>query len=522
MAVKASHIRITPLYGGRSETGVCTLLEVGGARILLDCGAALLSTSAEETAYIQKLTGDLHSAGGVDAIILSHADLHHIGALPVIAGLKGLKEVPVIATLPVGKLSQLTLYDYVGNLQLEGDNIELPYTYDDIDQAFSHLITLKYSQLINLPETREKRSQTISLCAIPSGRTLGGAIWRIRCGPAEILYAMDANLRKEVMLDGANLELLPNSPTLLITEAACASRASSAIGKKKKDKDDMAQLLSQVLATLRSGGNVLIPCECSARIQELLLSFAKFWAENKLGMYHLIYLSQMSRNIIECSRMQLEWMSDTLTRPFYNGKPNPLELPTVKFITDVRTIDRRLHGPKVVFATDASLSHGLSKELLLRWGGDPRCKVIFTESSDPSSLAAQLRELAVSPPIILTVQRPVKEELVGHELADFRAEQERRRKAEEDERQRKRRQAELSQFTVNVRQEDIQEEGDEEDHADPNQSRKKTKKSALWQHLQPNLMLFEREQELLTMDEYGLSIEDLHFEDIQSAENRMM
>ena len=35
-------------------------------------------------------------------------------------------------------------------------------------------------------------------------------------------------------------------------------------------------------------------------------------------------------------------------------------------------------GPKVVLCSDASMSCGLSKELLLRWGGDPRCRVIFT------------------------------------------------------------------------------------------------------------------------------------------------
>lgn len=528
MAVKASHIRVTPLYGGRSETSACTLLEVGGARILLDCGASLLGISSEETSHIHQLAKDLVSAGGVDAILLSHADLHHIGALPIIAGQKGLQEIPILSTLPVHKFAQLTLYDYLSNMKNEGDDVLLPYDYDDIDHAFHHVITLKYCQHIDLPETRQKtteKRQVVSVSAIPSGRTLGGAIWRIRCGPAEIVYAMDINLRKEVVLDGASMDLFPSSPTLLITEAACASRAYSTLGKKKKDKDDLQQLLSQILIVLRRGGNVLLPVETTARILEYLVLFNRYWTENKLGLYHLIFLSHMSRNVLECARTQLEWTSDSLTRSFYNGKPNPFELPAVKCITNVQTMDRKFHGPKVVFATDAALSHGQGKEVLLRWGGDPRCLVIFPPDTSPSnSLAAQLRQLSQNPPVIASVQHPVKEELVGAELAAFRVEQERQRRAEDEERQRKRRQAEIAQLTA-TQKEIIREEEDEEEdgHAYKKARQGKSGKAAanaIWSVLQPNLQVFERKEDVQTMDEYGLSIDDLRFQDIQSTEVR--
>lgn len=60
-------------------------------------------------------------------------------------------------------------------------------------------------------------------------------------------------------------------------------------------------------------------------------------------------------------------------------------------MTSVRELERSYPGPKVVLATDSSLSCGLSKALLLRWGGDPRCRVIFIDSSDAKSLASELR-----------------------------------------------------------------------------------------------------------------------------------
>lgn len=80
------------------------------------------------------------------------------------------------------------------------------------------------------------------------------------------------------------------------------------------------------METLRAGGNVLIPCETAGRALELLQLLAKHWLDNRLGMYHLMYLSHMANNVSEFAKMQLEWMSDSLSRGFYNGKPNPFEL----------------------------------------------------------------------------------------------------------------------------------------------------------------------------------------------------
>ena len=152
----------------------------------------------------------------------------------------------------------------------------------------------------------------------------------------------------------------------------------------------------------------------------------------------------MARNVPEFARMQLEWMGDSLARAFYNGKPNPFQLPQVKFLSSLCDLEMQCPGPKVVLATDASLSCGLSKELLLLWGGDPRCRVIFTDASDPGSLAVELRAKFPNPPVIAGISQPERVELSGEELARFQAEQERRRRQKEEEHQRKRLREELS------------------------------------------------------------------------------
>jgi Cft2 family RNA processing exonuclease len=49
--------------------------------------------------------------GQIDAVLLSHSDTSHLGALPYLVGKAGLK-VPVYATLPVQKMGHMYMYDH--------------------------------------------------------------------------------------------------------------------------------------------------------------------------------------------------------------------------------------------------------------------------------------------------------------------------------------------------------------------------------------------------------------------------
>ena len=62
----------------------------------------------------------------------------------------------------------------------------------------------------------------------------------------------------------------------------------------------------------------------------------------------------------------------------------------------------------MVLAPDPSLSCGLAKSLLLRWGGDPRCRVVFTDTAaadDRRSLAAELRARGAVLPVTTVVAK---------------------------------------------------------------------------------------------------------------------
>lgn len=156
---------------------------------------------------------------------------------------------------------------------------------------------------------------------------------------------MDVNLRKEILLDGISLDSLPLGPSVMIVNSPFSGtvcickpmvaritnsnihQGAGGLKTKKKDRDDgNSGLIAACMETLRDGGNVLIPCETAGRLLELVQVLARHWLEHKLGLYHLVCLTHMALNIPEFAKMQLEWMSDSLARGFYNGKPNPFEL----------------------------------------------------------------------------------------------------------------------------------------------------------------------------------------------------
>ena len=70
---------MTPLLGGRSSGAVCSLLQVGDTRILLDCGR----DPADAPLVTLQLARRLLAEGGLDLILLSHADNAHVSRPPI-------------------------------------------------------------------------------------------------------------------------------------------------------------------------------------------------------------------------------------------------------------------------------------------------------------------------------------------------------------------------------------------------------------------------------------------------------
>ena len=61
-------VRVTPLMGGKMEGAVCSLLEIGGCRILLDCGGVV----DFDFGVLMSIVNELVAGGGIDAVVIRY------------------------------------------------------------------------------------------------------------------------------------------------------------------------------------------------------------------------------------------------------------------------------------------------------------------------------------------------------------------------------------------------------------------------------------------------------------------
>lgn len=95
-------------------------------RILLDCGW--------DEKFDQEFVKELKKhVGHIDAVLISHPDPLHLGALPLLVGKCGMT-CPIYATIPVYKMGQMFMYDlYQSRYNMEEFTL---FTLDDVDAAF--------------------------------------------------------------------------------------------------------------------------------------------------------------------------------------------------------------------------------------------------------------------------------------------------------------------------------------------------------------------------------------------------
>ncbi|CAG8594526.1 4063_t:CDS:2, partial [Diversispora eburnea] len=303
------------ISGAKNEDALCYLLEVDDeVRILLDCG--------------------WNDEFNVDALLLSHPDLSHLGAYPYAYGHFGLS-CPVYATLPVVNMGRMCMYDV---FQSKVNEAEFnTFALDTVDAAFERINTLKYSQ----PTSLGGKCKGITITAYAAGHSIGGTIWKIKKDTEEIVYAVDYNHKKE------------SRPSLMITDAY----NSLIIHPARKHRD--AALF-----------------DSSARVLELAYLLDQHWAFYQVS-YPLVLLTHQSYRTIQYAKSMLEWMSDAINRQYLRLCHRHKDL-------------AKYPGPKVVLASNVSLETGFARELLLEWGTSESNALILTDRGPPNSLARKL------------------------------------------------------------------------------------------------------------------------------------
>jgi metallo-beta-lactamase family protein len=249
---------LTFLGASRTVTGSKYLLDTGSSKILIDAGLFQGLKELRERNW-QDLPV---AANEIDAIVLTHAHLDHVGYLPRLAaqGFRG----RVFCTAGTRDLCRIVLPDS-GRIQEEdAENANrhgytkhapaLPlYTEEDAFRAVSLLQPAGYERPLPVADGAEVEF-------INAGHLLGSSYARMRVDGHTILFGGD--------LGRFDRPVLPD-PTFV--EAADYLLVESTYGDRVHEVDDDGAKLAEVIkSTVDRGGRVIIPAFAVGRVEELL------------------------------------------------------------------------------------------------------------------------------------------------------------------------------------------------------------------------------------------------------------
>ncbi|XP_021378418.1 cleavage and polyadenylation specificity factor subunit 2-like [Mizuhopecten yessoensis] len=393
-----SIVKLQAFSGAHNESPPCYMLQVDEFRFLLDCGW----DEDFNLDFIKELKRHTHQ---IDAVLLSYPDHIHLGALPYMVGKAGMT-CPIYATIPVYKMGQMFMYDlYQSRHNTEDFEI---FSLDDVDCAFDKIHQLKYSQTVHM----KGKGHGLQITPLPAGHMIGGTIWKIvKDGEEEIIYAADYNHKKERHLNGCVLESI-SRPSLMITDAFNATYIQS----RRRTRDE--QLMTTILQTMRNDGNVLVAVDTAGRMLELAQLLDQMWrtSESGLSPYSLALLNNVSFNVVEFAKSQMEWMSDKIMRSFEENRNNPFHFKHVKLCHNLAELSR-IPEPKVVLSSVPDLQCGFSRDLFVAWCGSAKNSIILTNRTSPGTLARQLIDNPENKTVTMEIRRRIK--LEGGELDDY-------------------------------------------------------------------------------------------------------
>ena len=363
------------ILGGAREIGAnAYYLDLDGTGLLLDAGLHPRRQGKEALPLLDAVSGE------VDAILITHAHLDHVGALPL--ALRAFHRARVYMTGPTSRLALRMLRNAVSISRNQSDGREAP--------LFGHEEVNWVEQVVHIQEP----GQTLSLDSAPgrppritfldAGHLLGAVGVLIEHQGRRIFYSGDTCAHDQFIMRGATY---PKGPLdLLILDSTHGADEAPDLTRDKqaytRSTHDLAAFIREVF---QRGGSLLMPVFAMGRAQELL------------GVLHHL---RQNGGIPEEMQVHLSGLAHAVARIYDETREqSPRSHPELRLGETGYQLVRpeRLSDPAVldtpgIFAVTSGMmipgtsSHRLARTLVQQ----PRNGVAFVGYLDPSTVGHAL------------------------------------------------------------------------------------------------------------------------------------
>lgn len=363
-------IKLTNLNKVNDIGANCCLLEAGPFNIIIDAGINPKEkgyNSLPKISYLKKYC--------IDYIIITHAHLDHIGALPILVTSHN-KAIVLISkeTMSIAKEILVNSYSIMLSQKKKYNIKEYPlYRKKDVFNIDKRCLIVS----LNKKYIFKKMGKILEITFYQAGHTLGANGILLSYDKKNIFFSGDVLFENQLTIKGANFP--KNKLDILVLETTRGEVDSKNFNRKK----EFDRLLSIINNSISKTGSCLIPVFALGRMQELLT---------------FLYKSKMSNKLIE-SPIFSSGLGISLTKIFDNYTQNNisfkntiipfLKLKKFKYKNDV---NKGLYKKGIYLVSSGMLIENTPSYLLASLMlGNNKNSIVFVGYCDPTTPGGKLQ-----------------------------------------------------------------------------------------------------------------------------------
>ena len=379
-------MKLTFFGAAHAVTGSCHCLEVGGKKILIDCGLQQGRDEHDGNALD-------FAPSYIDYVIVTHAHIDHSGRIPLLVkeGFGG----EIYATRLTAQLLSIMLRDsaFIQESDAQWQNqkgrragrpeVEPLYTVADAEAAMQQVVTAEYGQMVDLCEGVQIRFRD-------AGHLLGSSMVEI--------WATENGVTKKLVFSGdlGNVDQpIIRDPEFLDTADYVVMESTYGDRSHGPRPDYLGELTEVLQTTFDRGGNVVIPSFAVGRTQELLYFIRQIKAEGRVrghDGFPVFVDSPLASKSTTIFRENYMECYDAEALALVQSGQNPLWFPDLR-ISETKEESIAINSdptPKVILSASGMCDAGRIRHHLKYNLWRPECTILFVGFQSPGTLGNAL------------------------------------------------------------------------------------------------------------------------------------
>jgi len=372
-------VRVTALGSYREVGRAMHLVTTNESKILVDCGAKPTTNRSEVQPFFA--APEMLPLDNLDAVVITHAHIDHIGMLPVLFkyGYRG----PVYCTPPTRDLMTLLQIDYIKVAKAEGN--EPPYSKADIQECIKHVVDINWGDKTDI-------SPDIKMTMENAGHILGSSSVYMQIGEGKgehkLLFSGDIKYEKSWLFDAATVRF-PKVETLVIESTYGGPQDVQPT--RQQASQELQDLIQDALGRR---GKIFCPVFAVGRSQEVMIAIDQLF---KSGIVKpvTVWLDGMISEATAIHSSHPNFLNRDLRRQMLKGgMDNPFNSSWFKQVDSREQRDAILLDPNpcIVLATSGMMTGGPIVEYFKHWAPEPSATLCFVGYQASGTLGRRLQK----------------------------------------------------------------------------------------------------------------------------------